>query len=206
MAAIRDPGCGKDAMREERKKQAVQLPVAYCSSCHLATRTDRDRCIHCGRMRRAPCPGPACRTGEARTDLTIPPSKATNVLLVSPFAEDHFRMRQILGGTGSRLWRACSLLGTRRLLHGQTVPIIVCERELPDGTWKDLLEFVKFRVRPPLLIVTSRLADERLWAEVLNLGGFDVLARPFEEREVRWALQSARQAWQSIAPARLKTA
>jgi hypothetical protein len=25
--------------------------------------------------------------------------------------------------------------------------------------------------KPPLLVVTSRLADEYLWAEVLNLGG-----------------------------------
>jgi len=38
--------------------------------------------------------------------------------------------------------------------------------------------------RPPLLIVTSRLADERLWAEVLNLGAHDVLAKPFNAEEV----------------------
>jgi DNA-binding response OmpR family regulator len=37
---------------------------------------------------------------------------------------------------------------------------------------------------PPLLIVTSRLADERLWAEALNLGAYDVLAKPFDKREV----------------------
>jgi DNA-binding response OmpR family regulator len=37
---------------------------------------------------------------------------------------------------------------------------------------------------PPFLIVTSRLADERLWAEVLNLGAYDVLAKPFESKEV----------------------
>ena len=33
---------------------------------------------------------------------------------------------------------------------------------------------------PPALIVTSRLADERLWAEVLNLGAFDLLSKPFD--------------------------
>jgi DNA-binding response OmpR family regulator len=36
----------------------------------------------------------------------------------------------------------------------------------------------------PLLIVTSRLADEHLWAEVLNLGGYDVLMKPFDRLEV----------------------
>ena len=34
------------------------------------------------------------------------------------------------------------------------------------------------------MIVTSRLADDRLWAEVLNLGGYDVLAKPFDASEV----------------------
>jgi hypothetical protein len=32
--------------------------------------------------------------------------------------------------------------------------------------------------------VFSRLADESLWAQVLNLGGFDVLMTPFEAEEV----------------------
>jgi hypothetical protein len=32
--------------------------------------------------------------------------------------------------------------------------------------------------------VFSRLADESLWARVLNLGGFDVLMTPFEAEEV----------------------
>ena len=36
----------------------------------------------------------------------------------------------------------------------------------------------------PLLIVTARCADDQLWAEVLNLGGYDVLMKPFERTEV----------------------
>ena len=42
-----------------------------------------------------------------------------------------------------------------------------------------------------LMLVVSRHADERLWAEVLNLGGFDVLALPFDRDELKWALSSA---------------
>jgi len=44
---------------------------------------------------------------------------------------------------------------------------------------------------PPLLIVASRLADERLWAEVLNLGGYDVLLKPFEPAELRRVIGNA---------------
>lgn len=47
----------------------------------------------------------------------------------------------------------------------------------------------------PLLIVTSRLADERLWAEVLNEGGWDVLAKPFDATEVVRVVETAWQHW-----------
>ena len=47
------------------------------------------------------------------------------------------------------------------------------------------------RRRSRFLIVTSRLADASLWAEVLNLGGYDLLAKPFNRQEVRHVLTSA---------------
>ena len=37
---------------------------------------------------------------------------------------------------------------------------------------------------PPLLIVISQLADEHLWAEALNLGVYDVLAKPLDDIEI----------------------
>jgi hypothetical protein len=45
------------------------------------------------------------------------------------------------------------------------------------------------------VIVSSRLADERLWAEVLNLGGYDVLGMPFEPEKVLRVADSAWRAW-----------
>jgi hypothetical protein len=41
------------------------------------------------------------------------------------------------------------------------------------------------------LIVTSRIADERLWSEVLNFGGFDILVQPLDSREVARITKSA---------------
>ena len=51
------------------------------------------------------------------------------------------------------------------------------------------MEKVAFR---PNLIVSSPRADERLWAEVLNLGAFDLLmGAPFEPEEVLRVTESA---------------
>jgi DNA-binding response OmpR family regulator len=66
---------------------------------------------------------------------------------------------------------------------------------LPPGSWKDVLEQVAILPDPPSLIVTSQLADERLWAEALNLGAFDVLAKPFDSAEAMRVVGAAWRAW-----------
>jgi hypothetical protein len=49
---------------------------------------------------------------------------------------------------------------------------------------------------PPNLLVFSRLADESVWAKVLNLGGFDVLLTPLEPEEVLRVAFSAWSRWE----------
>ena len=99
-------------------------------------------------------------------------------------------LRHILDGA---VWQV-SAVATRRSaierLHASAVSVVVCESVLEDGTWKDILEHNHACSYGPPLIVTSRLADEYLWAEVLNLGGYDVLPKPFNDREVRHVLQT----------------
>jgi DNA-binding response OmpR family regulator len=72
--------------------------------------------------------------------------------------------------------------------------VVICGCALPDGDWRGMLDEVAAMPKPPSLIVSSRLADERLWAEVLNLGGYDVLLTPFDENEVFWVAYFA---WRS---------
>ena len=62
--------------------------------------------------------------------------------------------------------------------------IVVCERDLSPGTWQHALAETFKLPAPPPLIVSSRLADDFLWAEALNLGVYDVLAKPFNAQEV----------------------
>jgi DNA-binding response OmpR family regulator len=87
------------------------------------------------------------------------------------------------------------------MLREGTVPVVICERDLPDGDWKVILSALRRLEKAPLLIVCSRVADEYLWAEVLNLGGWDVLAKPFDAREVTWSVGLAVQEWQRRAGA-----
>jgi DNA-binding response OmpR family regulator len=121
--------------------------------------------------------------------------KSAAVLLVSPFEEDHSRLGHILREPKWRLLGVRACLDVWTLLREQLPPVVICERDLPDGNWKDVLEAVTLLSPSSSLIVTCRLADEYLWGEVLNLGGHDVLAKPLDEREVLWALDSACRGW-----------
>jgi DNA-binding response OmpR family regulator len=80
------------------------------------------------------------------------------------------------------------------------ISVVICEHSLPDGDWKLLLtELDRMAVRPSL-IVSSHLADERLWVEILNLGAFDLLlGAPFEPDEVARVTQNAWFAWNRAA-------
>jgi len=71
----------------------------------------------------------------------------------------------------------------------------MCDAELPDGNWKTALNQIAYKAVPMPLIVASRLADCKLWAEVLNLGGCDVLALPFDHDEV---IRSVSLAWREV--------
>lgn len=88
-----------------------------------------------------------------------------------------------------------TLASTFSALCEISVPIVLCDCDLMPRAWQAVLEHVSVLPDPPLIIVTSRLADERLWAEVLNLGAYDVLVKPFDATEVIRILGLAWQHW-----------
>ena len=114
------------------------------------------------------------------------------LLSVGLVEEDHDSLEGIMKFSKCDLapkceWKlnACDTLASAlKALRNVRVPVVVCESDLQPGTWKEVLEELRTLPDPPFLIVTSRLADERLWAEALNLGAYDVLAKPFDRTEV----------------------
>ena len=130
-------------------------------------------------------------------------ARTITVLSVDPIASDHASLRQIFSHSS---WSTCpesqwnltasdtaaSALETART--GQ-VPVLLCGCDHQPDVWKEILAELAEMDRPPLLIVTSRMADERLWAEALNLGAYDVLAKPFDQSEVTRVISSAWRHW-----------
>ncbi len=110
--------------------------------------------------------------------------RVVNILAISPYEEDQVILRNIFGHSNWNLRCARSWREARACLQADATPVVLCEAGLPDGTWQNVLVDLEGMPGKPLLIVTARLADDRLWAEVLNLGGYDVLMKPFDQTEV----------------------
>src|SRR5664279_198821 len=110
------------------------------------------------------------------SEKSIPsPERTATVLAVSALPADRVRLQEIHSQGNWKLHEASDCDEALALLRDESVPVLLCERDHADGNWKDLLKATARLPAPPNLIVFSRVADESLWAEVLNVGGFDVL-------------------------------
>jgi DNA-binding response OmpR family regulator len=118
------------------------------------------------------------------------PAATAKVLSVSPVKRDHENLKAILADQ-CRVFDAASFHSARRLLVADLFAIVLCEQNLAPYTWRDVLAEVAVVPTRPLLVVTSRLADDYLWSEALNLGAHDVLSKPFVALEVTRIVNAA---------------
>jgi DNA-binding NtrC family response regulator len=77
------------------------------------------------------------------------------------------------------------------LTNHPPVKIVITEVSLVDGNWCDVFRYLVDNDIHASVVVSSRLADERLWSEVLWRGAYDVLVEPYEADEVRRIVEGA---------------
>ena len=117
--------------------------------------------------------------------------KSLSALLVGKYETDRLLIHNVFKRFGWRLFEAAGRPHAMICLERNPVQVVIAESNLPNWNWKRVLNDLRRLARPPQLIVTSRTADESLWAEVLNIGGYDVMAQPLEEYEFERVIASA---------------
>ena len=82
-----------------------------------------------------------------------------------------------------------------RELAGREFDVIVCEREFPEGNWREALQALQARrVAAPAIVVSQTSGVEEgieEWAEVLEAGAFDLLLAPSQEYSVLTIIEHA---------------
>jgi DNA-binding NtrC family response regulator len=113
------------------------------------------------------------------------------VLFVSPRSEDATTISRMLGSLSVPIEYVADLAHARAIIRDGMYPVILTEAILNDGTWLDVLDLAR-RVTPRSeVIVTDASADARFWAEVMNMGAYDLIAQPFATGEVQRILSNA---------------
>jgi DNA-binding NtrC family response regulator len=114
------------------------------------------------------------------------------ILLVSP-TERRQKLISILSSEGMEVLVADGVEDAkRRLARPRACDVVFVDAELPDGSWRDVLDFVTMhRTAAREVVVGSRCGDEQLWAEVIQCGAFDLIPEPFEKQEVLRIFRSA---------------
>lgn len=148
---------------------------------------------------------------RGRSFGTMPDSSAGHmpgtitILSLSAVDSDHAVLAQTFHDSSLTLYPNCRLAlepsptleSTIATLRSHRIPIVVCDRDDQPDAWRELLEVTRDLPAPPCLIVTSRNADDRLWAELLHHGVFDLIAKPFDTSEVVRIVHSAWIHWQN---------
>jgi DNA-binding NtrC family response regulator len=105
--------------------------------------------------------------------------------------EDQRRLQKAFGFPEWRVQVVRNLRGMSEAVRTCSCGVVITDTRLSDGSWKDVLHSLEGLWNRPQLIVADRLASEALWAEVLNLGAYDLLALPFERTEIRCVVSRA---------------
>jgi len=106
------------------------------------------------------------------------------VLIVTSRAEDVAELSSILEGTPWELTDASHAEDAAAALKVASAPILLFDRDAAGPSWqKTMRELIKSR-RSACVVLLSSVADQYLWEEVVQHGGFDLLSRPFRKETV----------------------
>jgi DNA-binding NtrC family response regulator len=70
------------------------------------------------------------------------------------------------------------------LLKSQDIDAVFCPWRMPDGTWRELLAKLKQLHLEVPVVVVCHCGGECEWIEVLNAGGFDLIAPPYDSYQL----------------------
>ena len=148
-----------------------------------------------------------CQRGEVGKNVMAPEIRPKTILVVSGSEEFGRCLQKIFCHPIFRYfqWTMRQVQTCRaafKFLNKHPVPLILSWNHLSDGTWKDVLHQTALMIHPPLLIVSYQPVGRYLWSEVLSLGGYDVLVKPFGPQDVFRQITLAWEHWKERSRSR----
>ena len=78
-------------------------------------------------------------------------------------------------------------------------PVVICGRDVPGIEWPDAVRILASAVPRPCVILTSPVTDSYMWKEIVERGGYDVLATPLRDADASRSIRLALSYWKSTS-------
>ncbi len=124
----------------------------------------------------------------------------TRVLLASERDDDYHTFQVLLENTKWSVARALSWSEVSGYCDCVVDPVILVDRHFQGSDWRFTVSSLLNVTANCCLILLSDVSDPYLWNELVQYGGFDVLARPFERSEVLRTLAFAQRHYEGRWP------
>ena len=112
-------------------------------------------------------------------------------LLVHARPEPFESLRQILRDLSMETYSVESCKAAEDLISQCKPHVVFAESSLVDGSWVSILSIAEAADVPVSVIVVGTNPDRRLHVSVMERGGFDFVAPPFEHEPLSFIVRSA---------------
>lgn len=92
-----------------------------------------------------------------------------------------------------------TLQQARRGLRRGNHALVLCEAELPDGTYQDVMTLLRQKLDQVRVIVLAEQYSEDSYRQAIELGAFDLISAPYRRTDVQWIIMQAVQSHPATA-------
>jgi len=125
-----------------------------------------------------------------------PPQSAVSALCFSAIEDDHAQLGEIFSHSNWNLYHASNLAEALTLLRAREVAVVIASDLPPGMNWGEFMELLRVGSPSPRIVAALRFSETSRWSDALQRGVFDVLAKPFDAREVFQVAGFAWMQWQ----------
>jgi DNA-binding NtrC family response regulator len=120
-------------------------------------------------------------------------SASASTLLITASTSEQIFVAAALGSLRCTVCFADSRAEAFAILGATPISLVIVDGDAQAFSWREFLKQgpLAGKSSRPLVIVLSRFADDRMHAEIVNLGAYDLLPRPLMTDDLVWAVQSA---------------
>src|SRR4051794_3320791 len=123
---------------------------------------------------------------------------AIKILFIGADEHDHAVLANILANPTWVVIKAQDLAAARSALKDHNVSVVLYDCDSTQDHFTKIADDVQQMPLPAPIIITSRLADDRLWSQALDSGVWDVLSKPLRTAEVVRSLRYAWEHWRNL--------